>query len=385
MAKTIPEVPEGLVVNDNTQYVMDSGTQTFKVKGSTLRAYFSAAIQNTIDTVILPGLALYRKSVRSMVTGNWTTQATPPVTSYITGVAYSSKQKIFWAVSKHSANTKLLYSVDGRNWTVSTYNTINKPWEDLCYSKELDMFVAVTSDTTNLTQIITSTAGGAWTGRTSAIAKSILSVCWSPELNLFVAVGNIGLVQTSPNGINWTVRTAADGLAIYGKVVWASGLGLFFAFPRSGTTTYATSPDGVTWTQRTIPDAINGDAVVWAEEIGLLISVGGGRTSISSDGLTWTHSPLIYNPFEQIGSPSQAGFNAVCWSKELKMFLAVGVNNNEFCAYSLDGLNWTFQRMQESGSLIWRIFWFSDFGFFIGTSEETGIKFVTSLSHTSEI
>ena len=84
---------------------------------------------------------------------------------------------------------------------------------------------------------MTSPDGINWTIRTSAADNNWLSVCWSPGLSLFCAVAYTGTgnrVMTSPDGINWTIRTSAadnDWLS----VCWSPGLSSFCAVAKTGT------------------------------------------------------------------------------------------------------------------------------------------------------
>src|SRR6185503_4001138 len=52
-----------------------------------------------------------------------------------------------------------------------------------------------------------------WTIRTSAADNQWFSIAWSPQLGLFATISNNGTgnrVMTSPDGINWTIRTTPD-------------------------------------------------------------------------------------------------------------------------------------------------------------------------------
>ncbi|MCB9814241.1 hypothetical protein H6784_02370 [Candidatus Nomurabacteria bacterium] len=58
--------------------------------------------------------------------------------------------------------------------------------------------------------------------------------------------------MTSPDGITWTLRSAA------GANQWRSvtyGNGLFVAVSNTGTNRVMTSPDGITWTARSATEA----------------------------------------------------------------------------------------------------------------------------------
>lgn len=76
-----------------------------------------------------------------------------------------------------------------------------------------------------------------WLSSNTPVNNNWYGVAWSPELGLFAAVAGSGTgnrVMTSPDGINWTVRTsAADN--DWRAVTWSPELGLFVAVGISGT------------------------------------------------------------------------------------------------------------------------------------------------------
>ena len=55
--------------------------------------------------------------------------------------------------------------------------------------------------------ILTSPDGIEWTLRTSGTSRWLLAA-WSPVRNLFVVVGDAGTILTSPDGITWTPRSS---------------------------------------------------------------------------------------------------------------------------------------------------------------------------------
>jgi len=102
--------------------------------------------------------------------------------------------------------------------------------------------------------IQTSPNGVSFTLRTSAFAPGdrITSIVFSEELTLFVAGGQLGKIQTSPDGITWTlVESGLDStVTVFGM---AFGNGLFIGAGESSGGTdivLSTSPDGIAWTSR---------------------------------------------------------------------------------------------------------------------------------------
>jgi len=94
---------------------------------------------------------------------------------------------------------------------------------------------------------MTSPDGINWTIRSSAADNDWHSIAWSPELGLFAAVSENGTgnrVMTSPDGINWTIRSSAANNGWVG-IAWSPELGLFAAVSYSGVgNRVMTSPTG---------------------------------------------------------------------------------------------------------------------------------------------
>jgi hypothetical protein len=143
---------------------------------------------------------------------------------------------LFVAVNYYGS--EVMTSPDGVNWTLGT-SAISSAWTSVTYGNGL--FVAVAHDGTN--RVMTSPDGITWTARSAAAATTWLSVTYGNGLFVAVACSQVGTscasgsgtgnrVMTSPDGINWTLRTDAAAN------IWMSvtyGNGLFVAVSRSGT------------------------------------------------------------------------------------------------------------------------------------------------------
>ncbi|MFV0552903.1 MAG: beta strand repeat-containing protein, partial [Anaerorhabdus sp.] len=108
-------------------------------------------------------------------------------------------------------------------------------WYSVTYANGL--FVAVSYDGTN--QVMTSPDGINWTARTAAAASTWRSITYGNGLFVAVATGGTNRVMTSPDGITWTARTAAEANQWYSVVY---GNGLFIAVTNTGTNRVMTSP-----------------------------------------------------------------------------------------------------------------------------------------------
>ena len=213
--------------------------------------------------------------------------------------------------------------------------------------------------------------GNAW--RAAPFGYMINDVCWNATLKLFCAVGNSGIILTSPDGLNWTLRTSGTTDAMY--AVTASDTYGFLASTNSGNAQYLSSPDGVTWTVNALTSgrgtysagiAANGATIVIFGGSGAIYSyvsgtwgthsgngsanffrgtynttlgkfIGGtsaGGVYYSSDALTWTAGTS--NTTSAINQITSAGG------------VSVAVGNADYVGYSTDGI--TFNLLQNSGA-----------------------------------
>jgi hypothetical protein len=191
---------------------------------------------------------------------------------------------------------QVITSPDGLTWSRQDASDTSNWWSCVEWAPELGLFCALSvgtdgggSGTTH--RVMTSPDGLAWTNREAAQAIAWRDLAWSPSLGLFAAVANAGTnrVMTSPDGINWTTRTpAADNNWL--AICWSPELDLFVAVSDSGTNRVMTSPDGINWTSRT-PEANAWLDVIWCDTLSLFVAVaatGTNRVMTSPDGTTWT-------------------------------------------------------------------------------------------------
>ena len=184
-------------------------------------------------------------------------------------------------------------------------------------------------------RVMTSPDGINWTIRTSAADNNWQSVTWSPTLNLFVAVASTGTgnrVMTSSNGTTWTIRTSAADNA-WESVCWAQALGLFVAVANSGTgNRVMTSPDGINWQARLSAADNSWASICWAENIGRLAAVGitgVGNRAMSSPNAIGT------NPFGMAavirsdvnGSVAETRIPLTSWSGDASRLAGINWNN----------------------------------------------------------
>lgn len=215
-----------------------------------------------------------------------------------------------------ASSLRVMTSADGEVWAERTTVDQTSTWQSVVWSPGLGMFAAVADNGGN--SIMTSPDGINWTARTAPEDNAWKSVTWSPDLNLFVAVATNGTnrVMTSPDGINWTSRSASEANT-WQSVVWSPELDTFVAVSSDGTNQVMTSVNGINWTSRTASSANPWASVTWSPGLLRFVAVANGGTNrvmTSADGVTWTG---------QAASVDNA-WNSVTWSPQLQSFVSVG-------------------------------------------------------------
>lgn len=256
----------------------------------------------------------------------------------------------------------------GDDWKFSsTIATVNS-WRAVAWSPSLGLFVAVSESGTG-NRVMSSPDGINWTLRTSAADASWQGLAWSPSLGLFVAVGDSGTtscVMTSPNGINWTIRTGAAALS-WRAVTWSPSLGLFVAVASSGTgNRVMTSTNGTSWTART--SAANNDwrAVTWSPELSLFVAVAitgtGNRVMTSPNGITWTAR----------NAAADVSWRGVAWSPPLELFVAVSTDGTNRVMTSPDGITWTLRKAATDDVNYIGVIWSPELSLFVAVGATNG-------------
>jgi len=211
-----------------------------------------------------------------------------------------------------------------------------RAWQTLAYSPTLDRFICLTS----LNGFMMRSDDGGVTWIESAIpAVDWRSVIWSPRIGKFVALGAgasaVGLVMTSPDGVNWTQFNAA--VASTWRALTDTGQRFVAVSSTGGPNTVMTSANGETWsTPGTPPASRTYIDIVYAPELNRLLAVGelavADCFATSDDhGLTWT---LRTQP---LAGPN---YSAGAWSPQLNLFMAIQSGVNSF-ATSPNGITWT--------------------------------------------
>lgn len=170
------------------------------------------------------------------------------------------------------------------------------------------------------------------------------AIAWAPELTTFVAVSTTGAagpggglerVQSSINGINWTIREipALPGNPVLSSVAWSPKLNLFAAIDFANGTTDAirTSPDGISWTARQTPIALGGGGgapgqIVWSPEQEMFAAAFASndvakRVLTSVDGINW------FLNISNLNTVTDNNWTGLAWSASLDLFAMVAQNS----------------------------------------------------------
>lgn len=210
----------------------------------------------------------------------------PTAIKYANGVYVSTN-------SAATTNSYIRTSTDGATFTLRTTPNSNS-YQDLAYSPTLGRWAAIARSGTSNRAMTSDDNGTTWTAQTTPTTTGDVSwrgIAWGN--GMFVAVSDTGTgtrVMTSPDGITWTMRTAAADNS-WRRI--AFGAGRFVAVAMTGTANRVMTSDdlGVTWTARDTTGKDN-DWRDIAYAGGLFVVVGatgtGNRIMTSPDGITWT-------------------------------------------------------------------------------------------------
>lgn len=128
--------------------------------------------------------------------------------------------------------------------------------------------VILTCEPAGIKWVVTSPDGITWTPRNAAEANQWRSVTYGDGQFVAVALDGTNRTMTSPDGITWTPHSSAEANQ------WQSvtyGGGLFVATSIDGTNRAMTSPDGINWTAHSVPESNSWISVTYGD--GLFVAV----------------------------------------------------------------------------------------------------------------
>jgi hypothetical protein len=267
--------------------------------------------------------------------------------------------------------------VDGSRTVQTVGRTLADAYSSAAARPDL-VQAAVEADAANV-------AVSTWTLQSSAADNSWRGVAWAPELGIFAAVAYTGTgnrVMTSPDGINWTIRTCPD--KEWKSIAWSPQLRLFAAVSDDALGgSIMTSSDGINWTLRTVPDAdadnVRWNEICWSPELGLFLAISfqySPRAMRSSNGITWIN--------DDVTGLSESSWHGVTWASTLGLFVAVSQTGD--VATSPNGATWTSQNVN---AYVWFDVTYSpELGKLVAVgrgliSDGTGARVMTSTNGTS--
>jgi hypothetical protein len=207
------------------------------------------------------------------------------------------------------------YSYDGINWTFGYF--IGGQHVTFGNGQFVSVGSALSGGVTLISYIYTSTDGINWTSRTASEGMRFRDISFGNGLYVAVASEGTNRIMTSPNGITWTSRTTSINPEFSG-VAYGNGIWVAVTTSSSGGKTF-TSYDGITWTERATTFYAN--SIFFTD--GLFVT--GGEWS--TDGLNWTAATNPFNP------------NAITYGNGY--FVGVtSLGTNRFF-YSTTGKSWT--------------------------------------------
>ena len=306
----------------------------------------------------------------------WTNQNSISTSKNWRSIVWSPKLGLFAAVASQSdATDNIMTSPDGVNWTSRTHTSATLT--SICWSEAQGKFVAIGYNGTNPYDYggagnacsVVSTDGITWTRYNTPNWNQYLCISYSPELSLYVAgawftpgsAPGANVIYSS-DGQTWT--EGQSPFQIFG-VTWSKQLGIFVAVG-GGNSIYRSS-DGITWTAGSASDSHNWHAVTWSPELQLFIAVSRDTVTSShiirsSDGITWTACTSPDNT---------AGWTNVTWSPELSLFVVVGWTGSNRIAYSADGITFTGV-IAPIAREYYAVCWSRELSIFVAASTETG-------------
>jgi len=256
-------------------------------------------------------------NVTGNITGTLATAAQANVTSVgtLTGLTSSGAVSITDSTASTSTTTGALKVTGGAGIAGDLYvgGSINGTYNG-------------TLANLNLNGSLSSTLLTTW-NTNSATAANHTAGCWSPELGLFVVLrsASTSTILTSSNGISWTSRSLPSTFTALKDVCWSPELGLFMAVGTSSLITngtdvvshYIISSDGISWTQGTVPAVPGLNSVCWSRELKLFIAGStNGYILYSPNGLSYASNSANWS---SAGLPNtlSTSINNVSWSSEL--------------------------------------------------------------------
>jgi hypothetical protein len=293
--------------------IANSAVSTWTTRSFTINGFWPAICWSSELGLFVAGNNTLSSSCQTSPDGITWTARTLGTSIQAWDVIYCAELSLFVMTNSSSTTNPFRTSPDGITWTTRTTASAYSV-SGICWSPELGIFVACAG----AAGALVSSDGTSWTAYSiSGSAIGNQRVCWSSELGIFVMTNNANGFFYSNNGTSWT-SVSFTSIGTMQSICWSPELGIFVTGGyAASTSTFATSPDAINWTVRTSPVSSQGPAnIIWSPELSLFITASGSYTFSSSDGITWTTR-----------SSSLNSTYSCCWSPELSVF-AITSNNS---------------------------------------------------------
>jgi hypothetical protein len=257
----------------------------------------------------------------------------------------------------------------GTLWVASTVPELNG-WSSVTYGNGLYVGVADSiAGGGSGSRVMTSPDGINWTLRTQAESNTFAWRSVTFGHGLFVAVSSTSesnVVMTSVDGIAWALQSIPATSTSWNHVAY--GNGLFVAVGEGGDVSdrIMTSLDGISWTLQTNPTDSRWFGLVYGNHRWVAVGyLGTNRVMTSLDGATWTPQTAA----------SAVSWNKVAYGNGLFVATAIGGSGNRIM-YSADGITWTLA--QHPSSQQWYDIVFGD-GLFVSVATSGARRIMTSV------
>lgn len=259
-------------------------------------------------------------------------------------LVWEPTRKAFLSFGVSSGNPVGLWSRNGRQWftIVNMQNGagLNPALKSSDHNGAGVVVVGGTPGSSSTQKFRRSTDGGlTWAIQNSTVnnGNGVQSVRYVPWLSLWIAGHVGGQVETSPDGITWTNRTAPNAF-IRSEIAFTTASGIV-VMGNATSNTVITSPDGVNWTSRNVGGSGSDTArVMWSAKHGKFFAcanTGGFQVSSSMDGITWSQAGLTL---------PVPGLGVIDMVEHGRAIIAITLTDGLMAAhYSLDGCqSWAF-------------------------------------------
>ena len=292
----------------------------------------------------------------------------------------TDNEKAYWN------NSVLTYSGFYADQWIARTGT-DQAWQEIVYGNGI--FMGVSSDG-GTSRAISSPDGINWTLRTPSVSQAYNSIAFGN--GTFIAVSssaagtnNAYAAITTNNGSSWSLPTSTlttTGTVTWNSITFSSSLNRFVAVGSSNINNNVmySNNNGVNWTLSTSPSLnITYNSVTYSPSLNLFVAVGNSNSIMrSTDGISWTTSTSSVNN----------SWSSISWSPKLNLFVALpsvagsgGSLQNLITSHN--GIDWTSRDISSLiPAVIWNsVTWSSELGIFIGVgtnSATAGLNAMTS-------